>query len=315
MALRNVSPVREQLRSEILATLAHSREPMTTGAIYEHCPSAVDAAEVARLAYELKKKGVIADGGKVLHALGMRVNSYILASPEDPRIEAAKTIVVERKIPRTVKGTKPAATHPFNAPISPRAPQERRERVTRDLPRHLQSAAPPMAAEGIHHHPLETAMSEDPMPYRPDPDAFSQEPKEPEVEEHLDSDLVDALLELAHLEPEAMAAADVGEIAAAMAKKHEIPLPEAPHKICQCVRINRLPHLPPGYVYGGIKVWIESEHDVGRLTIATHDEGCGAFCSLKAKGHLSFDTGELVTIGQVADELIRLHESMGGEHE
>lgn len=311
MALHNVSPVREQLRSEILATLAHSREPMTTGAIYEHCPSAVDAAEVARLAYELKKKGVIADGGKVLHALGMRVNSYILAShilasPEDPRIDAAKTIVVERKIPRTVKGTKPVTGHPFQAPISPRAPQDRRAAVTRDLSIHLTTTAPQAAAVALD----EAEMSEDPMPYVTEPDTFSQEPREPEAEENIDSHLVDALLELAHLEPEAMAAADVGEIAAAMAKKHEIPLPEAPHKICQCVRINRLPHLPPGYVYGGIKVWIESEHDVGRLTIATHDEGGGAFCSLKAKGHLSFDTGELVTIGHVADALIKLHESM-----
>ena len=311
MALHNVSPVREQLRSEILATLAHSREPMTTGAIYEHCPSAVDAAEVARLAYELKKKGVIADGGKVLHPLGMMVNSYILASPEDPRIEAAKTIVVERKIPRTVKGTKTAATHPFNAPISPRAPQDRRERVTRDLPIHLTTTAPQAAAVALD----EAEMSEEPMPYITEPDTFNQEPREPEAEENIDSHLVDALLELAHLEPEAMAAADVGEIAAAMAKKHEIPLSEAPHKICQCVRINRLPHLPPGYVYGGVKVWIDSKHDVGRLTLATVDEEGGAFITLKASGRLAFDAGDLVTIGQVADALIRLHDSMGGEHE
>lgn len=160
-------------------------------------------------------------------------------------------------------------------------------------------------------------MSEDPTEYAPDPDAFSLEPKEPEAPEDIDSDLVDALLELAHLEPKdqgvddllAMASADVGEIAAAMGQRQEA----APKKVCQCLRINSLPRLPKGYVYGGIKVWIESEHDVGRLTIATHDEGGGAFASIKASGRLSFDPGDLVTIGQVSDALIRLHEEMGNE--
>ena len=323
MALHNVSPVREQLRDEMLAAL--ERGPLTTSDLYNLCPSADDPAEVARLAYELKKKGLVADGGKVLHALGMKVNSYVLASPTDPRIEAAKPLVVERKIPKTVKGTKPATGHPFQAPISPRAPQERREWVTRDLPQHLQSVAHQMAAESFRSHIEEQIMSEEPIPYVTEPDTFSQEPLEPEAQEPLDSDLVDALL--AHLEPEAMASHDVGEIAAAMGKRHEgkitdgsnlktvfgpeIFLPnEEPKKICQCLRINSLPRLPNGYIYGGIKVWIESEHDVGRLTIATHDEGGGAFVSLQAKGHLSFDTGDLVTIGQMADDLIALHESM-----
>ncbi|MBP8285155.1 MAG: hypothetical protein KAX46_14790, partial [Chromatiaceae bacterium] len=70
-----------------------------------------------------------------------------------------------------------------------------------------------------------------------------------------------------------------------------------------------------GYVYGGIKVWIENEHDVGHLTITTHEEGGGAFASIKTSGRLSFDPGDLVTIGQVADALIKLHEEMGDNHE
>lgn len=310
MASHNVSPVREQLRGEIIQALTLAGKPLTASDLFQACKGTDDPAEIARVCYELKKKGLVADSGKVVHPLGMPVNSYTLPPP-DPYLEAAKPLIEERKIPRTVKGTQPGAGHPFQAPISPRAPQERRAAVTRDLPIPLTTTAPQAAAVALD----EVEMSEDPMPYVTDPDTFNQEPLDPEADERIDSDLVDALLELAHLEPEAMAAADVGEIAAAMAKKHEIPLPEAPHKICQCVRINRLPHLPPGYIYGGIKVWIESEHDVGRLTIATHDEGGGAFCSLKATGHLSFDTGELVTIGHVADALIRLHEEMGDNHE
>lgn len=276
MASHNVSPIREQLRAEILATLAHSREPMTTGAIYEHCPSAVDAAEVARLAYEMKKKGMIADSGKVLHPLGMRVNSYVLASTDDPRIEAAKPLVVDRKITRTVKVTNPVTVHPFQAPISP-----------------LTTTAPQAAASAID----ENEMSEDPMPYITEPDTFSQEPRDPEAEENIDSHLVDALLELAHLEPKEAAYGDA-----------------SPKKSCHCRRA-KLPTLPPGYLYGGLRVWIDSEHDIGRMTLTTVDDGVGAFITIKASGRLAFDTGELVTIGQIADDLIRLHDSMGGEHE
>ena len=153
-------------------------------------------------------------------------------------------------------------------------------------------------------------MSQEPTPYIVNP-PFALEPKEPEAEEDIDSDLVDALLELAHMEPKdaavddvlAMASADVGEIAAAMGK-------EEPKKVCQCVRINSLPPLPEGYIYGGIKVWIEARHDVGHLAITTHDEGGGPFCSLKATGHLSFDTGDMVAIGRVSDALIKLHQEM-----
>ncbi|MBK8872347.1 MAG: hypothetical protein IPN19_15270 [Elusimicrobia bacterium] len=117
-----------------------------------------------------------------------------------------------------------------------------------------------------------------------------------------------------------MASADVGEIAAAMGKRQEVKADYdltdlAPKKICKCLKINSLPPLPEGYVYGGIKVWIEAKHDVGHMTITTHDEGGGPFCSLKATGHLSFDTGDMVAIGKVADALIRLHQSMGDNHE
>lgn len=341
------NPIRDQVRTEMLSALAGGAT-MTTNELYSVCPSAVDARDVSRLAYELRKKGMIASGEPVLNALGVRVNSFFMANATDPRVAAAKPIVVERKIPRTVKAKKPAASNPY-AQFTVSKPQEAAPRITRDLPQHLQSATPmsapaafmtdplsyvpdPAAAARClppHLQPPEPAMSEDPMPYSPDPDSFALEPRDPEAEADIDSDLVDALLELANLEPKdaeaedvlAMAAADVGEITAAMGKPREWTGPEfhltedlAPKKVCQCLRINSLPPLPEGYIYGGIKVWIEARHDVGHLAITTHDEGGGPFCSLKASGHLSFDTGDMVAIGRVADALIKLHESMGEDH-
>ncbi len=163
-------------------------------------------------------------------------------------------------------------------------------------------------------------MSQEPTPYIVNP-PFALEPKAPEAEEDIDSDLVSALKGLAEFVPlpqaddddvVAMASADVGEIAQAL-KEKQTPEPLLSHhanKSCQCLRINNLPPLPEGYVYGGIKVWIEAKHDVGHISISTHDEGGGPFCSLKASGHLSFDSGDLVAIGRVADALIKLHASM-----
>ena len=297
------NPVRDAVRAEILEALSGGQSFMSHE-LYSLCQSAVDPKDVARVAHELVKKGLLVNGEKAPHPLGMSANTYRLPTPEDHRIDAAKPIVMERKIPRTGKPPKPAQDHPFQAPISPRAPQERHERherVTRDLPIHLTSTAPQAAAVALD----EVEMSEDPMPYVTDPDTFNQEPLDPEADERIDSDLVDALLELAHLEPKDATVDDV----LAMASEYVGDQAET-RKVCQCLRINSLPRLPKGYAYGGIKVWIESEHDVGHLTITTHEEGGGAFASIKTSGRLSFDPGELVMIGQVADELIRLHESM-----
>lgn len=330
MASHNVSPVREQIRAEIRAALADGAARSATE-LYGLCPSATESTEIAKIAHDMRRTGQLDIGEQVIHPLGMRVHAYRLPTPTDPRIEAAKPIKMEPTIKKNrqpAQKRKPPADHPFQASIRPQEAHDGAPRVTRPLPMHLTTSAPQMAAESINHHILETAMSEDPLQYIPDPDAFTLEPKEPEAEEDIDSDLVDALLELAHLEPKdqgvddvlAMASADVGEIAAAMGKPREWTGPEfhltedlAPKKVCQCLRINALPPLPKGYIYGGIKVWIESEHDVGRLTIATHDEGGGAFASIKASGRLSFDPGELVAIGQVADALMKLHQDMSHE--
>ena len=305
MAFHNINPAREQLRAEMLATLANSREPMTTGAIYEQCPSAVDAADVARLAYEMKKKGLIADGGKVLHALGMHVNSYIMANPEDPRIEAAKPIKVERKIPRTIKPPKPPKGHPFAASIRPQEAHDSAPRVTRPLPSHLQSPAPQLAADGIHHHLLEEAMSEDPVQYIPDPDALTLEPNDPETEEDIDSDLVDALLDLAHMNViEADSADDL------LAKMTPLPVADdTPKKVCKCIRLNSLPPLPSGYRFASIVASIFSEHDGETMDVHVVDEGGGPFVKIYTTGGLGFGLGDLALIGEAADALIKLMES------
>ena len=322
MAQYNISPVREQIRAEMLAALAKGAA-MTATELYALCPSATESTEIARIAHDMRRTGKLATGEQVIHPLGMKVNTYCLPTTSDPRIEAAKPIKVERKIKRTAKAPKPAASNPYTH-FSISKPQDEAPRVTRDLPIHLQSAAP-IAVQ-------EAPMSQEPTPYIVNP-PFALEPKEPEAQEDIDSDLVSALIEMAHQEIEAdsaddlmakmaplplaednddvlaMASADVGEIAAAMGQRQA-----ETKKVCQCLRINSLPPLPKGYIYGGIKVWIESEHDVGRLTIATHDEGGGAFASIKASGRLSFDPGDLVAIGNVADALIKLHQDMGDNH-
>ena len=125
---------------------------MTTNDLYLACPSATKPDEVAKVAFDMKKKGLIADGGKVPHPRGSPVNSYRYHSPDDPRIEAAKPIQTEPKIKPTRQPAikrKPAPGHPFAAPIRPQAAHDRLPRVTRPLPTHVQSTAPPGGGCGL----------------------------------------------------------------------------------------------------------------------------------------------------------------------
>jgi hypothetical protein len=323
MAAHNISPVREQLRGEILTALACG-EPMTTAALYARCPSAVDAEDVSRLAWELKRKGMIADGGKVPHPRGTPVNSYILAT--DPRIEASKPIKVERKIPRTIKPPKPGKDHPFKARIVAQEAHDALPRTTRPLPQHLQSTAPQKGANELgeifppnspNHHQDEI-MSQEPTPYIVNP-AFALEPEAPE---DIDSDLVSALKGLAEFVPlpqadddddvAAMASADVGEIAQAL-KEKKTPEPLLSHhankgKVCQCIRLNKLPSLPSAYRYASISTEIISDNDCETLTLRILDEGDGPFLELDTTGRVRFSRGELAMISQAADTYIALLE-------
>ena len=232
-----ISPVREQLRNEILAALAGGAS-LTTSGIYALCPSASDTEEVSRVAYEMRKKGLIVSD-KIAHPRGMPVNAYRLASTPQPQPE------------------------------------------------------PIIMSEEVHHYGAEP---------------FSQEPLDPENEPDVDSELVDYSIVDGWTEKDAEEYVGQDYPSTPVSQPPRF-IPNPVKSGCHCNKIS-LPSLPKGYAYGGIKVRIESEHDVGRLTIATHDEGGGAFASIKASGRLSFDPGDLVTIGQVADALIKLHESM-----
>ena len=333
MAFHATNPVRDQLKAEILAALAEDKAPMTTSALYHACPSATSSEEVSRVAYELRKKNLIADGGKVPHSRGTPVNSYILA---DPYLAAAKPIQVEpviKKSRQPAKKRKPAPGNPFTASIRPQEAHDGLPRVTRDLPQHLQSSAPhdafptvspiaqtttapQLAAEGINHYIEDHIMSEDPVHYM-DIEPFALEPRDPEAEEDVDSDLVSALMALAHhveadtaddlLGLAEMASTDVGEIAAAMSKRHE----SAPKKVCKCIRLNSLPPLPRGYRYTAISVDIVSDEDGESLNLLIADEGNGPFAQIDTTGKLRFDRWELTMIGEAADALIQL---LGGDH-
>lgn len=308
MAVHNINPVREQLRGEILSALAVGQDPMTTGDLYLACPSATSAEEVSRVCYELRKKNLIADGGKVTHPRGSPVNSYRLPNTDDPRIEAAKPIKVEPKIIKNRQPSikrKPAPGHPFAASIRPQEAHDSAPRVTRPLPSHLQSTAPKMADEGIHHHLLEEAMSEDHVQYIPDPDALTLEPNDHETEEDIDSDLVDALLDLAHMNViEADSADDL------LAKMTPLPVADdTPKKVCKCIRLNSLPPLPSGYRFASIVASIFSEHYGETMDVYVVDEGGGPFVKIYTTGALGFGLGDLALIGEAADALIKLMES------
>ena len=308
------NPIRDQVRSEMLAALAKGAA-MTTNELYSVCPSAVDARDVSRLAYELRKKGVIASGEPVLNAIGVRVNSFFLPTTTDPRIEASKPIVVERKIPKTGKSNKPRASNPY-AKFTVSKPQEEAPRVTRDLPIHLQSAAPPVAAESVK--PLiEEAMSQEPTPYIVNP-PFALEPKAPEAQEDIDSDLVSALKGLAEFVPlpqaddddvldtaaanmgklvAAMASADVGEITQAMAKKN-----------CHCAKIAAPPRMPIGFKYSLFSTEIHSEDDDSYMCFETGGPDSDTI-TLSARGDMTFDMDEIGMIPEVAAFLNSLHVS------
>ena len=287
MAAHNINPVREQLRAEILSVLANSREPMTTQSLYHYCEYATSAEEVSRVAYEMKKKGLIADGGKVPHSRGTPVNSYILANPEDPRIEAAKVTNAAPKIKPTRQPAikrKPAPGHPFAASIRPQSAHDSLPRVTRDLPINLQSPAPIAVLE-------EAAMPEAPADYDIDPDAFTLEPSALEALEGVDSDLAQALFAMSQMD-------DVGEITQAIAKRHD----------CHCAKIAAPPKMPSGFKYSLFSTEIHSEDDDSYMCFETGGPDSGTI-TLSARGDMTFDLDEINMIPEVAAFLNSLHVS------
>ncbi len=120
MSLHNVSPVREQLRAEILAAVADG-QPRTVTQLLEECPSADDAHDIARLAYDMTRNHSLEKGEQITNKQNKLVNTYRLGTAHSH-----------------------AADHPWKqAAVTPKEPKE--PRVTRPLPVHLQTPEPPPA--------------------------------------------------------------------------------------------------------------------------------------------------------------------------
>lgn len=87
MSLHNISPTRDQIRAEIMAAVTGG-QPKTISALLLECPSAADATEIARLAFELTKKGMLIKGDPVINQQNKAVNTYRLPfhlqTPEPP---------------------------------------------------------------------------------------------------------------------------------------------------------------------------------------------------------------------------------------
>lgn len=286
MSLHNVSPVREQIRAEMLAALANGAL-MTATELYAHCPSATESTEIARIAHDMRRTGKLETGEQVIHPLGMKVNTYRLPTTEDPRIEAAKVTNAAPKIKPTRQPAikrKPAPGHPFAAPIRPQAAHDSLPRVTRDLPINLQSPAPIAVLE-------EATMPEAPADYVTDPDAFTLEPSALEALEGVDSDLAQALFAMSQMD-------DVGEITQAIAKRHD----------CHCAKIAAPPKMPSGFKYSLFSTEIHSEDDDSYMCFETGGPESGTI-TLSARGDMTFDLDEINMIPEVAAFLNSLHVS------
>lgn len=286
MALHNVSPVREQIRAEMLAALANGAL-MTATELYAHCPSATESTEIARIAHDMRRTGKLETGEQVIHPLGMKVNTYRLPTTEDPRIEAAKVTNAAPKIMPTRQPAikrKPAPGHPFAASIRPQAAHDSLPRVTRDLPINLQSPTPIAVLE-------ETIMPEAPADYVTDPDAFTLEPSALEALEGVDSDLAQALFAMSQMD-------DVGEITQAIAKRHD----------CHCAKIAAPPKMPSGFKYSLFSTEIHSEDDDSYMCFETGGPESGTI-TLSARGDMTFDLDEINMIPEVAAFLNSLHVS------
>ena len=131
MSLHNISPTRDQIRAEIMAAVTGG-QPKTISALLLECPSAADATEIARLAFELTKKGKLIKGDPVINQQNKAVNTYRLPTPSD---------------------------HPWKQAVV--TPKEAKEpRVTRDLPIHLQTPEPPLVPVEAPVEDLDTALIE-----------------------------------------------------------------------------------------------------------------------------------------------------------
>jgi len=76
------SPVRSAIKTEILAALNAASAPLTAGQLADICPSAPDANEIARIAYEMRvKKGLLEFGDDALEPGKRPVKTYRITWP------------------------------------------------------------------------------------------------------------------------------------------------------------------------------------------------------------------------------------------
>lgn len=153
MGSHTESPVRSALRDAIFNVITTSTEPMTVADITAALGDE-DAREIARLCYELRTKAGLIEFGepRFVHAQGKDMKTYRAMAVDSAEAWAARTAasmaIAKAQAPKKAKNStaKPAsAGHPWKQPaVPPKAP--RAPRVTRPLPSHLQSAAPPPVA-------------------------------------------------------------------------------------------------------------------------------------------------------------------------
>ncbi len=152
MGSHTESPVRSALRESILNTITDSESPMTVADITAALGDE-DAREIARLCYELRTKAGLIEFGepRFVHAQGKDMKTYRAMAVDSAEAWAARTaasMAVANAQPKKAKKTivKPASwAHPWKQPaVTPKTAKA--PRVTRPLPSHLQSVAPPPVA-------------------------------------------------------------------------------------------------------------------------------------------------------------------------
>lgn len=211
--IHHTSPVREQIRAEMLTALAGG-DAMTVEGLFEKCPTAEDTKELSRIAFEMCGKGLL-DKTAAINSRNKICNAYQLTPQGRARATgypgptfldtSAQAIAIPRRVA--------PGPHPWHqAVVPPKEPQE--ARVTRPLPLHLQNVRePPAPAENVtdidaqlieelrlETNPPEKDMTEEAAEYEAPIPAFVLDTQvEQDMAEALDKDEEAAHLEAARL--------------------------------------------------------------------------------------------------------------------
>lgn len=211
--IHHTSPVREQIRAEMLTALAGG-DAMTVEGLFEKCPTAEDTKELSRIAFEMCGKGLL-DKTAAINSRNKTCNAYQLTPQGRARATgypgptfldtSAQAIAIPRRVA--------PGPHPWHqAVVPPKEPQE--ARVTRPLPLHLQSQEEPVELTDspvdidaqlieelrLETNPPEKDMTEEAAEYEAPIPAFVLDTQvEQDMAEALDKDEEAAHLEAARL--------------------------------------------------------------------------------------------------------------------